>query len=110
MGTHDELRAGVRCTHCGAEAPDMVVEVLVGAGDLRTYQLGDPVVWRPRVSVDNGGRPDSGALDLEGYAECEKCGRSYAIDVRVRSDRFESASVRGPAFSLGCELGPKEEA
>ena len=87
----------------------MVVEVLVGAGDLRTYQLGDPVVWRPRASVDNGGRPDSGALDIEGYAECEKCGRSYAVDVRVRRDRFESASVRGPAFSLAGESDLKDE-
>jgi len=109
MGTHDHLRAGVMCPDCGNAAPEMVVEVLVGAGNLRSYVLGDPVVWRPRVSVTHGGRPDGGDLDDEGFAHCDRCGRDYSIDVLIRGDRFRSASVRGPAFLPGSDLGRKSE-
>jgi hypothetical protein len=85
MSVHNLLRATVSCPRSG-EVAEMEVELFFGEGGLIESRLGDHVQWQPRKSVKNGGRPDGGDLDGEGYAVCPICGLDFFLKVLVRAD------------------------
>jgi hypothetical protein len=49
-------------------------------------KIGDRYPWRERSEPQNGGRPDSGTVDGEGYMECPRCHKDAFLCVRVRDD------------------------
>jgi hypothetical protein len=53
---------------------------------MREYALGDQYHWRPRKSVQHGGRPENGNLDGEGYTVCPRCQRDFFTKVLIRGD------------------------
>ena len=58
-------------------------------GDTRYMQelhVGDRYPWIARKQPQNGGRPDSGSTEGEGYMECERCHRDSFLRVVVRED------------------------
>jgi hypothetical protein len=80
------------CPRCGQRA-DVEVDLYFGDVTLDHYRLGDTYRWRPRKQVKNGGRPEGGDLDGEGYAECPLCGKDFFVIVRVRGDVLEGVTV-----------------
>jgi hypothetical protein len=52
-------------------------------------KIGDRYPWVPRKQVQNGGRPDNGNVDGEGYMECPECGKDSFLLVVVRNDVIE---------------------
>jgi hypothetical protein len=49
-------------------------------------KIGDRYPWRERVQPQNGGRPDGGTVDGEGYMECSLCHKDAFLRVLVRND------------------------
>ena len=49
-------------------------------------KIGDRYPWVPRKQAQNGGRPENGSLDGEGYMECPRCHKDSFLRVIVRDD------------------------
>ena len=54
------------------------------------FNLGDRYVWRDGKEVQNGGRPENGNIDGEGYVECRLCKKDFFVKVEVRNDVIEN--------------------
>lgn len=90
MGLHNILVAPLRCPHCQHDS-EVEVELKFGLVDLTQFVVGDTYKWKPRKAVQNGGRPDGGNVDGEGYAVCPRCEGNYFVVVRIRGDQITSA-------------------
>jgi hypothetical protein len=64
----------------------MELELFFGYGNLISYKIGDRVEWLKGKSVKNGGRPEHGNMEGEGYTECPNCQRDFFVKVHVESD------------------------
>jgi hypothetical protein len=71
----------------------MEIELYFGYRNLIEYKIGDEVEWMPRKAVHNGGRPEDGNLDGEGYTECPKCKRDSFVVAHIRGDVIESVEA-----------------
>jgi DNA-directed RNA polymerase subunit RPC12/RpoP len=89
MSTHNRLNALVKCSRCGCFV-EAEIECYFGFSNLNSYKIGDKYDWRPRKSVKNGGRPEDGNIEGEGYAECPSCGKDFFVKVIVRDDIIQS--------------------
>ncbi|MEW6159666.1 MAG: hypothetical protein AB1813_19730 [Verrucomicrobiota bacterium] len=49
-------------------------------------KIGDRYPWAERKQPHNGGRPEGGAADGEGYMECPHCHKDAFLHVLVRDD------------------------
>ena len=93
MSTYNYLFTEIICPACGVTAR---TEVNLYFGDtifMDTYSKGDLYKWLPRKAAQNGGRPENGDLDGEGYAACPKCDAGYYVKVLVRQDRITGVRV-----------------
>jgi predicted regulator of Ras-like GTPase activity (Roadblock/LC7/MglB family) len=93
MGTYNILRTTLTCPHCHKTAD---VEIELSFGDTRAMDdcsIGDPYKWIPQKAVQNGGRPEKGDLDGEGYGECPSCHRDFFVKVFVRRDIINGVEV-----------------
>jgi hypothetical protein len=98
MGTYNILNTEMRCPRCGKESV-MKIELYFGYRNLIEYKIGDKVEWLPRKAVHNGGRPEDGNLDGDGYAEFPRCKRDSFVVVHIRGDvikRVEADLEREP--------------
>jgi len=77
------------CPRCGKES-EMEVNLYFGFRNLIDYKIGDTVEWVPRKAVQNGGRPDNGNLNGEGYAECPICLKDFFVIAHIKNDVIES--------------------
>jgi len=90
MGLYNILRTNMTCPYCNRLVD---IEIDLFFGDTRAmdeYAIGDRYRWIPGKAVHNGGRPESGNLDGEGYTECPRCGRDFFVKVLVRDDALGS--------------------
>ncbi len=86
MGTYNLLRATLICPRCNKLA-DTEIELFFGdTRNIDPYSLGDRYRWLAQKAVQNGGRPENGDLDGEGYAECPHCRQGFFVKVLVRND------------------------
>ncbi|NLE03240.1 MAG: hypothetical protein GX638_00355 [Crenarchaeota archaeon] len=85
MTVYNILNEKIPCPFC-LEMVENGIEMYVGKGDLSEYRVGDRVEWNKGKSVSKGGRPPEGNADIEGYVECEHCGRDFFVIVHIRND------------------------
>lgn len=86
MGNYNTVIAPVTCPRCGA---NVRAEIEVRFGDtskLVTLNIGDRVPWAAGRLEKNGGRPERGNLDGDGYMECPSCRKDSFLTVYVRDD------------------------
>jgi hypothetical protein len=86
MGTYNLLQVRMPCPRCQQLAN---VELEIHLGDTRgmeKYSIGDRYQWLPNQAVQNGGRPENGNIDGEGYGECPLCDRDFFVKVLIRND------------------------
>lgn len=88
MSTYNMLHAVMKCPRCDNFA-EMEILTYFGFRAFIDYKFGDAVEWVPRKIPKNGGRPEGGNLDGEGYAECPVCAKDFFVRVKVRSDKIE---------------------
>jgi uncharacterized C2H2 Zn-finger protein len=86
MAIYNTLQASLRCPRCGVNV-DTEVNCYFGyVGDMADLKIGDRYPWRERVQPQNGGRPEGGSVDGEGYMECPLCHKDSFLRVIVRAD------------------------
>jgi len=89
MGTYNILRVTMPCPRCQQLAD---VELEINLGDTRgmeKYSIGDRYKWLPNKAVHNGGRPENGNIDGEGYGDCPHCDRDFFVKVLIRNDLIQ---------------------
>jgi hypothetical protein len=62
-------------------------------GDTRhmvELRIEDVYPWEPRKAVQNGGRPEGGSTEGQGYAECPICRKDFFVKAIVREDILEA--------------------
>ena len=69
----------------------MEIELKLGFRSQISYRIGDRYRWIVGKAVQNGGRPENGNIDGNGYSECPFCGRDFFVIVHIRSDVIEGA-------------------
>lgn len=50
------------------------------------YSIGDEYKWLLGKAVQNGGRPENGNVDGEGYTVCSLCKKDFFVKVIIRND------------------------
>jgi hypothetical protein len=86
MGTFNQLNTVMKCVRCDTSA---YISIEVKFGDTRSMtvlNIGDIYPWIPRKAVQNGGRPQEGSVDGEGYATCSHCDLDFFVKVIIRND------------------------
>jgi hypothetical protein len=88
MGTYNRLQTATKCPRC-VVLSEAIVDCHFGdTSHMVDLTIGDTYPWRPGKAVQNGGRPDQGNIDGEGYAECPSCRKDFFVKVIVRHDRI----------------------
>jgi hypothetical protein len=90
MGTYNTLQTSITCPHCSALVN---VEIEMRFGNtlrMERFVIGDHYRWVSGRAVQNGGRPEKGNFDGEGYTGCPQCRRDFFVKVMVREDKIES--------------------
>ena len=86
MGTYNTLHTTLRCPRCGVEV-DATVDCHFGyTSEMVELKIGDRYPWLPRKHPQNGGRPEHGTVDGEGYMKCPRCHKDSFFRVLVRED------------------------
>ena len=86
MGTYNTLHSALTCPRCG-EQVETEVECHFGSTPQMSHlKIGDHYPWLPGKQPENGGRPEQGTVDGEGYMECPRCGKDAFLRVLVRED------------------------
>ena len=89
MALYNRLTARMRCPRCGTES-QIEAQTYFGFRNLFDYAIGDEVKWvRGNVMPKNGGRPDGGHAEGEGYVECPACEKDFWVKIRIRADMIE---------------------
>jgi hypothetical protein len=66
---------------------DTTVDCYFGnVAHMQDLKLGDCYPWGDRRQPQNGGRPEGGSTDGEGYMECPRCHKDAFLRVLVRED------------------------
>ncbi len=61
---------------------------------MKTLTLGDKYPWtKGSKSVKNGGRPEQGNYEGEGYTECPSCKKDFWVKAIVEKDVLVSIQV-----------------
>ncbi len=92
MGLFNILNTKITCPGCGTES-ETEIEFSLGLKNQVRYNSGDKIIWRTGKSLQNGGRPENGDIDAEGYAECPKCNKDFFVWIAVRNDVIQTAEV-----------------
>jgi hypothetical protein len=95
MGAYNRLRVGaIVCPRCGITVREAVVDCHFGdTSQMVDLTVGDQYPWLAGKAVQNGGRPEHGDIDGEGYAECPRCAKDFFLKIIVRDDRIVGAAV-----------------
>lgn len=92
MSIYNYLRSLLCCPACGRQS-EIDVEFRFGIRDLRTYRIGDKLVWEGKGVRTPSGRPPHGDFEDVGYAECPWCGTDFWVRISVKNDVLTSAEV-----------------
>ncbi len=90
MGNYNTVIAPVACPRCGTLV-NAEIEVRFGdTSQFVTLNIGDKVPWVSGRQEENGGRPQSGNMDGDGYMECPSCRKDSFLTVCVRDDVIQA--------------------
>ncbi|WP_052572841.1 hypothetical protein [Haloferula sp. BvORR071] len=93
MGTYNIIHTELSCPRCG-ECGQVEVNCYFGdRSEMSRLRIGDSYPWVPERQPQNGGRPEQGSTDGEGYMECERCGKDSFLRVLVREDLITGVVV-----------------
>ena len=86
MGIYNTVHATVACPRCGVLG-EVEIEVRTGnTSQMANLHIGDKYPWVARIPPKNGGRPDGGNVDGDGYMECEFCHKDSFMRIIIRED------------------------
>jgi uncharacterized C2H2 Zn-finger protein len=89
MGTYNRLKTEITCPRCLTVA-EVEVDCYFGhVWEMKNYKVGDSYDWVPRKAIQNGGRPEGGDVDGEGYTDCPSCKKDFFVKVIVRKDLIQ---------------------
>jgi hypothetical protein len=63
------------------------------ANEMLEFNLNDEYIWRSEKAARNGGKPENGNIDGEGYVECGICGKDFFVNVVVRNDIIKTVRI-----------------
>ena len=90
MGIYNILKTEVECPRCKKRA-EQTVDLHFGyTNEMLEFNLGDKYLWYFGRDSKNGGRPENGNIDGEGYVVCELCRCDFFVSVKVRNDVIEA--------------------
>lgn len=90
MGTYNILRTEIECPRCKRIAVQEIDLHFGYTNEVLEFNLGEKYLWHFGRDSKNGGRPENGNIDGEGYVVCELCRRDYFVKVVVRNDVIEN--------------------
>ena len=90
MGTYNILKAEIKCARCEKIAMQEVGLHFGYTNEMLEFNLGEKYLWHLGRDSKNGGRPENGIIDGEGYVVCELCRRDFFVKIEVRNDVIES--------------------
>lgn len=102
MSSYNLLNTTLICPNCGENA-EVEVELFFGdTTQMSQLSIGETCPWLPGKAVQNGGRPENGNLDGDGYAECLNCGADFDVLVQVRGDVIRGVTLdpQRPGFVI----------
>lgn len=86
MGIYNVLHTSLTCPRC-SKAVETTIDCYFGyVSEMADLKIGDRYPWREGVQPQNGGRPENGSVDGEGYMECSYCHKDSFLRVIVRAD------------------------
>jgi hypothetical protein len=86
MGTYNRLHVLLTCPRCQVTSEAEVALYFGDTSQMQEIRLGERYPWVPRKQPQNGGRPEGGNWDGEGYLECEHCHGDSFWRAIVRED------------------------
>jgi hypothetical protein len=90
MGTYNILKTKIECPRC-EQIAEQEIDLHFGyTNEMLEFNLGGKYLWCAEREFQNGGRPENGSIDGEGYVVCELCKRDFFVKVLVRNDVIES--------------------
>lgn len=92
MGTFNTLWTTFQCPYCGQES-EFGFEVKFGFRNQLDLDIGDLYPWIPRKAFQNGGRPENGTVDADGYGYCEFCDHDFFVVVKIRNDKIQGIEL-----------------
>ena len=94
MGTYNVLKkVKIECPRCKQFAEQEVDLHFGYTNEMLEFSLGDKYLWFPKKDFKNGGRPENGTIDGEGYVVCELCKRDFFVRVKVKNDVIEGVEL-----------------
>jgi hypothetical protein len=86
MGTYNKVHGTIACPRCGI-IDNVEVEVRLGnTTQVQELRLGDRYPWVPHKQPHDGGRPEDGNAEGDGYMECDHCHKDSFLRVLFRED------------------------
>ena len=93
MGTYNEIYLEMECPRCNQVGKQCIQLHFGDTRYLTELNIGDEYPWIERKSVQNGGRPENGDFEGEGYVECKNCKKDFFVKAIVRSDILKEIQV-----------------
>jgi len=93
MGTYNEIYYELQCPRCKEESKQYIQLHFGDTRYLTELKIGDKYPWVENKSIQNGGRPENGNIDGEGYVECEKCKKDFIVKAIIRNDILENIVI-----------------
>lgn len=90
MGTYNILKTEMECPRCQKITMQEVSLHFGYTDEMLEFNLGNKYRWHLCKEFQNGGRPEKGNIDGEGYVECELCKKDFFVKVVVRNDVIEN--------------------
>ena len=86
MGTYNLLHISMPCPRCDAIAETEIECRFGNTSQMLDLKVGHTYPWVSRKQPRNGGRPEGGNVDGEGYMECRQCKKDSFVRVIVKGD------------------------
>jgi hypothetical protein len=93
MGTYNEIYYELECPRCKVKSKQYIQLHFGDTRNLTKLNIGDQYPWIENKSVKNGGRPENGDIDGEGYIECSACKQDFFVKAIVRNNILKEIHV-----------------
>lgn len=90
MGTYNILKTKIECPRCNKIVAQEIDLHFGYTNEMLEFNLGDKYRWHFGKESQNGGRPENGDIEGEGYVVCEICRGDFFVKVAVKNDVIES--------------------
>ena len=93
MGTPNIINYKLNCQNC-LEFVNFDIECIVGVDNLIKYNFNDTIKWVKNAATQNGGRPENGKGEYEGYGECPSCFSNYLFFILIENDKIVRIKIK----------------